>query len=54
MDRGGWWATVHGVAKSQTGLSPYITQALSRVPVHIYGQGLCSYLWAEAPSQLTN
>ena len=21
MDRGGWWATVHGVTKSQTGLS---------------------------------
>ena len=21
MDRGVWWATVHGVAKSQTGLS---------------------------------
>ena len=21
MDRGGWWATVHGVAKSQTQLS---------------------------------
>ena len=21
MDRGAWWATVHGVAKSQTGLS---------------------------------
>ena len=21
MDRGTWWATVHGVAKSQTGLS---------------------------------
>ena len=21
MDRGGWWAIVHGVAKSQTGLS---------------------------------
>ena len=21
MDRGDWWATVHGVAKSQTGLS---------------------------------
>ena len=20
MDRGGWWATVHGVTKSQTGL----------------------------------
>ena len=26
MDRGAWWATVHGVAKSQTRLSmsPYI------------------------------
>ena len=22
MDRGDWWATVHGVAKSQTQLSP--------------------------------
>ena len=21
MDRGAWWATVHGVAKSQTGLN---------------------------------
>ena len=21
MDRGAWWATVHGVTKSQTGLS---------------------------------
>ena len=23
MDRGAWWATVHRVAKSQTGLSDY-------------------------------
>ena len=23
MDRGVWWATVHGVAKSQTGLSNF-------------------------------
>ena len=23
MDRGAWWATVHGVAKSQTGLSDF-------------------------------
>ena len=23
MDRGAWWATVHGVAKSQTGQSTY-------------------------------
>ena len=25
MDRGGWWATVHGVAKSQTGLKQHST-----------------------------
>ena len=24
MDRGAWWATVHGVAKSQTQLSDFI------------------------------
>ena len=24
MDRGAWWTTVHGVAKSQTGLSTHI------------------------------
>ena len=24
MDRGAWWATVHRVAKSRTGLSDYI------------------------------
>ena len=23
MDRGAWWATVHGVSKSRTGLSDY-------------------------------
>ena len=26
MDRRPWWATVHGVAKSQTGLSDYTTR----------------------------
>ena len=26
MDRGAWWATVHGLAKSWTGLSDYITK----------------------------
>ena len=25
MDRGAWWATVHGIAKSQTQLSDYHT-----------------------------
>ena len=29
MDRGAWWATVHGVAKSQTGLMDYQIQAHS-------------------------
>ena len=24
MDRGAWWTTVHGVAKSQTQLSDYV------------------------------
>ena len=29
MDRGAWWATVHGVAKSQTRLSDYTQVNLS-------------------------
>ena len=28
VDRGAWWATVHGLAKSRTGLSDYITKTL--------------------------
>ena len=36
MDRGAWWATVHGVAKSQTRLSDF-TFCLSFVPL------LCPY-----------
>ena len=28
MDRGAWWATIHGVAKSQTGLKQLSTHAL--------------------------
>ena len=31
MDRGAWWATVHGVAKSQTRLSDYVQQRLGTV-----------------------
>ena len=27
MDRGTWWATVHGVAKSQTQLNDYASKA---------------------------
>ena len=32
MDRGAWWATVHGVAKSQTRLSMHM-QAESRIKI---------------------
>ena len=28
MDRGPWWATVHGIAKSRTRLSDYHEQGL--------------------------
>ena len=31
MDRGAWWATVHGVAKSQTRLKQLSMQAVSEV-----------------------
>ena len=34
MDRGTWWATVHGDAKSQTGLKQLSTQYT------------CTYIWA--------
>ena len=33
MDRGAWWATVHGVAKSQTQLSDFI---FTFTNTHIY------------------
>ena len=34
MDRGAWWATVHKVAKSRTGLKRLSTRA--RTCIHIY------------------
>ena len=42
MDKGAWWATVHGVAKSQTRLSRHILSARERThtplgnPLFIY------------------
>ena len=30
MDRGAWWATVHGVTKSQTGLKEFSARAHTR------------------------
>ena len=29
MERGAWWATIHGVAKSQTQLTEQLTRSLS-------------------------
>ena len=41
MDRGAWWATVHGVAKSQTWLSnwayTYMIDRYIHTQIHIYG-----------------
>ena len=37
MDRGAWWATVHGVAKSQTQLKQLSTTAQARR--ESYGEG---------------
>ena len=31
MDRGAWWATVHGVAKSQTQLSDEVQHSMNRL-----------------------
>ena len=31
MDRGAWWATVHGVVKSQTGLNRHSTHRILRI-----------------------
>ena len=34
MDRGAWRATVHGVTKTQTGLSNETTRIAIRIPFH--------------------
>ena len=34
MDRGAWWAAVHGVAKSQTGLNDF---SFSFFQLHLFG-----------------
>ena len=31
MDRGAWWATVHGVAKSLVGYSPWVAKSQTRL-----------------------
>ena len=36
MDRGAWWATIHGVAKSQTRLSDYCARARAHTHTHTH------------------
>ena len=46
MDRGAWWATVHGVAKSRTQLSDFIS--LQKSPWEwpsILNMGLMFLIW---------
>ena len=48
MDRGAWWATVHGVAKSQTRLSDFHSlmasvQALGLLVLYVVNKGNISF-----------
>ena len=45
MDRGAWWATVHGVAESQTRLKRLSTAASSKVHLFPFLGGQFSELW---------
>ena len=38
MDRGAWWATVHGIAKSWTQLSTMLARACARTDTHTHTQ----------------
>ena len=60
MDRGAWWAAVHGVAKSQTRLSDFtftfdfhvLEKEMQPTPVFLPGesQGQGSHLWGGTES----
>ena len=41
MDKGAWWATVHGVAKSQTQLSDSFSFFHSAAPLRVGKPNLC-------------
>ena len=49
MDRGAWWATVHGVAKSQKELSLH-----THTHICLCNFGLYPYFWHRAPKTLWN
>ena len=55
VDRGAWWATVHGVAKSQTQLSIHTyTHTHTHIYVCVCIFGLYPSLWHRAPKTLGN
>ena len=45
MDRGAWWATVHGVANSRTQLKELSTHPILSRSVHVAANGNTSFLW---------
>ena len=49
-DRGAWWATAHGVAKSQTGLSRAHTQGGRIRRVAVTSVGVRTDIWARLRS----
>jgi len=57
MDRGAWWATVHGVAKSWTRLSTHIVWSSTSCTVFFFFLKMCLmfvYLCLVAPGNLPN
>ena len=54
MDRGTWWATVHRVSKSQTGLMGLSTYACTLIPNKVISAGeISGSLFALGPTFLT-
>ena len=41
VNRGAWWVTVHGVAKSQTGLNDYAQHSAGRYQVSVSSSHKC-------------
>ena len=57
MDRGAWWATVHGVAKSWTRLSTHVVWSSTSCTVFFFFLKMCLmfvYLCLVAPGNLPN
>ena len=45
MDRGDWWVTVHGAAKSQTGLFPPHCYVAACMSGELEGEWIHVYAW---------